>query len=116
MKKTLCILTVLVLLISCCAITTRAADTETLDLAHDVQARYEGLLEGISPEPIVRTLYIEDDYDFSSWISVGLIDYSICQEHGTNCPNQLCNRQICRCLFVAVFTMVMNLTVRTAAK
>ena len=66
-----------------------AADTETLNLAHDVQARYEGLIEGISPEPIVRTLYIEDEYDFSNWISVGLIDYSICTEHGTNCPNQM---------------------------
>lgn len=88
MKKTLCVLIAMFLLISCCALPAMATDIETLDLAHDVQARYEGLLEGISPEPIVRTLYIEDDYDFSSWISVGLIDYSICQEHGTNCPNQ----------------------------
>lgn len=88
MKKTLCVLIAMFLLISCCALPAMATDTETLDLAHDVQARYEGLLEGISPEPIVRTIYIEDDYDFSSWISVGLIDYSICQEHGTNCPNQ----------------------------
>lgn len=88
MKKLLCILTALAILAGCCTVTALAADTETLNLAHDVQARYEGMLEGISPEPIVRTLYIEDEYDFSNWISVGLIDYSICTEHGTNCKNQ----------------------------
>lgn len=87
MKKILCVLLALILLTGCCVMTVFAADTETLELAHDVQARYEGLIEGISPEPIVRTVYIEDEYDFSNWISVGLIDYSICTEHGTNCPN-----------------------------
>lgn len=87
MKKILCAITAIFLLVSCCTFAVHATDTETLNLAYDVQARYEGMIEGVAIEPIVRTLYIEDTYDFSSWISVGLIDYSICQEHGTNCPN-----------------------------
>lgn len=91
MKKTIRIFALLLaLLLAASSMSTAAfaADSSTLDFSTDVQARYEGMLEGIEPMPIERTLYIEENYLASNWVSVGLIPYSICQWHGFSCVNK----------------------------